>query len=102
MDPVRSRRSPVRVDGSWRLGSLGSLRPGLDGPSASGIGRLTVPGRGFALADILVRPHPQGRFPAAPAQERLLTERQASLDATYGAEPKGRVTRPEGGGPSGL
>ncbi|MEU9272445.1 hypothetical protein AB0E04_44670 [Streptomyces sp. NPDC048251] len=99
---MRSRRSPVRVDGSWRLGSLGSSRLGLDGPLPCGIGRLTVSGRGFAPADILVRPHPQGRFPAAPAQERLLTERQASLDATYGAGPKGRVARPEGGGPSGL
>lgn len=124
MVPVRLRRSPVRDDGSCRPGSP---RLGTDGSLPCGIRQLTLSGRGFALADLSVRPHPQGRFPAPPTRERLSTDDQASLDATTvdragrstsaaflspgwlylgdvsGARPKGRlVTMPGGGGPNGL
>ncbi|WP_327315826.1 hypothetical protein [Streptomyces sp. NBC_01235] len=39
-------------------------------------------GRAFALADILVRPHPQDRVLAPPVREGLSSDHQASLDAT--------------------
>lgn len=71
--PVRLRRSPVRA-GSWWLV--------LDGSSPRGMRQLTVPGRAFALADLLVRPHPQNRVLAPPVREGLPTGQQASLDAT--------------------
>ncbi|MEU9433894.1 STAS domain-containing protein [Streptomyces sp. NPDC048252] len=71
--PVRSRRSPVRA-GSWWLV--------LDGSSPRGMRQLTVPGRAFAPAGLLIRPHPRNRVLAPPAQEGRSTGHQASLDAT--------------------
>jgi hypothetical protein len=65
---------PVRGDGSWRVGFDGTLPRSID--------QLTVSGRVFAFADILVRPHPQDRDLARRVQERLLTDHQSSLGAT--------------------
>ncbi|MFC4508508.1 MULTISPECIES: hypothetical protein [Streptomyces] len=65
---------PVRGDGSWWFG--------FDGALPRGVGQLTLSGRVFAFADILIRPHPQDRGLARQVQERLLTDHQASLGAT--------------------
>jgi hypothetical protein len=65
---------PVCVDGSWWLGFEGIL--------PRGVGQLTVSGDVFAFADIMIRPHQQDRVIARRVQERLLTDRQASLGAT--------------------
>ncbi|MFH0177246.1 hypothetical protein [Streptomyces cacaoi] len=110
MVPMRLRRSPVRGDGSWRFDLAGSL--------PRSIGQLAVAAGPFALAGIRIRPHPQDRLLAPPVPARLLTGRQASLDATSvdradrstsaavgegaTARLKSRlVTLSEGGGPSG-
>lgn len=74
---------PVRGDGSWWAGFDGTLPRSID--------QLTVSGRVFAFADILVRPHPQDRDLARRAQERLLTDHQASLGATM-VDPADRAT----------
>lgn len=65
---------PVRDEGSWWLGFEGTL--------PRGVGQLTVSGGVFAFADIVIRPHAQGRGLARRLQERLLTDHQASLGAT--------------------
>ncbi|SOD68653.1 hypothetical protein SAMN06272781_1699 [Streptomyces sp. 1222.2] len=65
---------PVCGDGSWWLGFEGTL--------PRRVGQLTVCGGVFAFADIMIRPHPQDRVIARRVQERLLTDRQASLGAT--------------------
>ncbi|MFF4546001.1 hypothetical protein [Streptomyces sp. NPDC001435] len=65
---------PVRSDGFWCLG--------FDGAQPRGIEQLTESGLVFAITDILVRPHPQGREWACRLQERLLSDHQASLGAT--------------------
>lgn len=65
---------PVGGDGSWWLGFEGTL--------PRDVGQLTVSGGVFAFAGIMIRPHPQDRGIARHVQERLLTDRQASLGAT--------------------
>lgn len=65
---------PVGGDGSWWLGFEGTL--------PRGVGQLSVSGGVFAFAGIMTRPQPQDRGIARRVQERLLTDRQASLGAT--------------------
>jgi len=65
---------PVHGDGSWWLGFEGML--------PRSVGQLTVSGRVFAFADIMILPHPQNRELPRRVQERLLTDHQASLGAT--------------------
>jgi hypothetical protein len=65
---------PVDRDGSWWLG--------FDGVLPRSVGQLTVSGRAFSFGGVLIRPHPQDRRLARRVQERLLTDRRASLGAT--------------------
>ncbi|MCX5125626.1 hypothetical protein OG898_19120 [Streptomyces sp. NBC_00193] len=65
---------PLRRDGSWWRGFLGTLPRDVE--------RLTASGHVFAVSEVVVAPHAQCRTVGRRLQERLLDDHGASLGAT--------------------
>lgn len=65
---------PVRRDGSWWSGFRGVL--------PQEVGQFTASGRVFAITGMVVHPSERNRGVAGRLQERLFTDRRASLGAT--------------------